>query len=96
MFPTVESPAAPVHLQRNAELRQVVPHSVHCSRCVNSGHEAIVRLLIEGGADVNYRIPGERPLGKNPKTAGLTPLRVAEAKNQSGIVELLKKAGANR
>lgn len=61
---------------------------------VNSGHEEIVRLLVEGGADVNYRIPGKRGFGKNPNTAGLTAWRVAKAKDDSGIVKLLKKAGA--
>ena len=60
------------------------------------GHEEIVRLMIEAGADVSYQIPGKRPTGINPKTAGLTALRVAKAKDHSGIVELLGKAGAKR
>ena len=60
------------------------------------GHEEIVRLLIEAGADVSYQIPGKRPMGKNPKTADLTALRVAKAKDQSEIVKLLRKAGAKR
>ena len=63
---------------------------------VNSGQEEIVRLLIEAGADVSYQIPGKRRMGKNPKTAGLTALRVAKAKDHSGIAELLRKAGAKR
>ena len=63
---------------------------------VNSGQEEIVRLLIEAGADVSYQIPGDRRMGKNPKTAGLTALRVAKAKDHSGIAELLRKAGAKR
>ena len=63
---------------------------------VNSGQEEIVRLLIEAGADVSYQIPGERRMGINPKTAGLTALRVAKAKDHSGIAELLRKAGAKR
>ena len=63
---------------------------------VNSGQEKIVRLLIEAGADVSYQIPGDRRMGKNPKTAGLTALRVAKAKDHSGIAELLRKAGAKR
>ena len=63
---------------------------------VNSGQEEIVRLLIEAGADVSYQIPGERRMGRNPKTAGLTALRVAKAKDYSGIAELLRKAGAKR
>lgn len=60
------------------------------------GHEEIVRLLIEAGADVSYQIPGKRPMGKNPKTAGLTALRVAKAKDQAEIVKLLRKADAKR
>ena len=63
---------------------------------VNSGQQEIVRLLIEAGADVSYQIPGKRRMGKNPKTAGLTALRVAKAKDHSGIAELLRKAGAKR
>ena len=63
---------------------------------VNSGQEEIVRLLIEAGADVSYQIPGKRRMGKNPKTASLTALRVAKAKDHSGIAELLRKAGAKR
>lgn len=60
------------------------------------GHEEIVRLLIEAGADVSYQIPGTRPMGKNPKTAGLTAWRVAKAKDQAEIVKLLRKADAKR
>ena len=60
------------------------------------GHEEIVRLLIEAGADVSYQVPGKRPMGTNPKTAGLTALRVAEAKDHSGVAGLLRKAGAKR
>ncbi len=60
------------------------------------GHEKIVRMLIEGGADVGYQIPGKRPMGKNSKTAGLTALRVAKAKDHDGIAELLRNAGAKR
>ncbi len=60
------------------------------------GHEEIVRMLIEGGADIGYQVPGKPPTGKNPKTAGLTALRVAEAKDHDGIAELLRNAGAKR
>ncbi len=63
---------------------------------VSERNEANVRLLIEAGADVSYQIPGKRRMGKNPKTAGLTALRVAKAKDHSGIAELLRKAGAKR
>ena len=63
---------------------------------VNRGHAEIVRLLIEGGVDVNYRIPGKRPHGLNPNTAGLTALRVARAREDKGLVRLLRKAGAKR
>lgn len=63
---------------------------------VNGGHEEIVRLLIDAGVDVKYRIPGKQPFGKNPKTAGLTALRIARAKGLTSIVKLLRKAGAKR
>ena len=61
---------------------------------INKGHEEMVRLLIAAGVDVNYKIPGERPRGKNPKTAGLTALRIAKAQGRGKIVGWLREAGA--
>ena len=62
---------------------------------VDKGHEEMVRLLIKAGADVNYEIPGQRPRGRNPKTAGLTALRHAIINNQEAVARLLIDGGAN-
>ncbi|HCC70569.1 MAG TPA: hypothetical protein DEQ09_05390 [Bacteroidales bacterium] len=50
---------------------------------VSNGNEGLVRFLVKNGADVNA------------KTAdNLTPLSLAESNEYSGIIEILKAAGA--
>ncbi|MGM0667561.1 MAG: ankyrin repeat domain-containing protein, partial [Bacteroidota bacterium] len=50
---------------------------------VSNGNKELVRFLVEKGADVNAKTK-----------EGLTPLSLAESNEYSGIVEILKKAGA--
>jgi ankyrin repeat protein len=47
------------------------------------GHEAVLRVLIEEGADVNKAI-----------NDGTTPLYIADREGHETIVQILKNAGA--
>ena len=61
------------------------------------GKADLVDVLIEAGADVNYRIVGERRAGGlNPQTAGLTALKLAKGRGHSRIADRLRAAGATR
>ena len=60
----------------------------------SSGHEAIVRLLLDAGASVDSRLGTvQGPLG--PELAGATPLILAIASNRRSVAELLLSRGAN-
>ncbi|KAF5579108.1 ankyrin protein [Fusarium pseudocircinatum] len=58
--------------------------SIELGRAIESEHEAIVRLLIENGAQVNFST-----------ASGFTPILHATRANNEGIVRLLLKNGAN-
>ena len=61
------------------------------------GKEDQVRLLIDAGADVSYRVSEDPRSGAtNPRTAGLTALKVATRRGHTEIADMLKKAGASR
>lgn len=61
---------------------------------VDDGHGEMVRMLLDADADVNYEIPGERPFGRNSRTAGVTALRIAKAGDNKEITDMLLEAGA--
>ncbi|KAF5720221.1 ankyrin protein [Fusarium globosum] len=58
--------------------------SIEVGRAVDNEHEAIVRLLLENGADVDFSI-----------TPGFTPLLRATRTNNEDIARLLLENGAN-
>ncbi|TVY67870.1 Ankyrin-1 [Fusarium oxysporum f. sp. cubense] len=58
--------------------------NIELGRAVDDGHEAIVRLLLENGAEVDYS-----------STPGFTPLFRATRANHEDIARLLLESGAN-
>ena len=59
-----------------------------------AGHEEIVRLLLAAGAEVDYKVPRELSSGEkvNPKTAGLTAIKLAKRGKNRNIAGLLREA----
>ena len=59
-----------------------------------AGHEEVVRLLLAAGAAVGYQVPRKPPSGEkvNPKTAGLTAIKLAKRGKHRNIAKLLREA----
>ena len=60
-----------------------------------AGYPDGVAQAIDAGADVNYQIPDDGRAFMDG-TAGLTALRIAQARNHGEIVELLRAAGGRQ
>ena len=60
----------------------------------NGGHELIVGLLLEAGADPDLALPGPE-VRKNSNLAGATPLLVAIYRGNEAVVHRLIEAGAD-
>ena len=59
-----------------------------------AGHEKVVRLLLAAGAEVGYQVPRKLSSGEkvNPKTAGLTAIKLAKRGKHRNIAKLLREA----
>lgn len=92
-------------IEAGAEVNRPLPNSVAGANVSLSGstpvmvasfagHEKIVRLLLAAGADVDYEVPRKLPSGEkvNPKTAGLTAIKLAKRGKHRNIAKLLREA----
>ena len=95
-------------IEAGADVNRMLPDSIAGSDAALSGSSPLmlaayqgkedqVRLLIDAGADVSYRVSEDPRSGAtNPRTAGLTALKVATRRGHTEIADMLKKAGASR
>ena len=90
-------------IEAGADVNRMLPDSIAGSDAALSGSSPLMLAAYQGKedqvrfADVSYRVSEDPRSGAtNPRTAGLTALKVATRRGHTEIADMLKKAGASR